>query len=183
MLWNMLNSLPLAKGYQKHLLRLCFKHPSNQMLLAIHANYSLATNNYRFSLCLYEQAHRQLPSSYLTCLCIGCIYCNMASQKGSTQRNQLVLQGMGFLHKYLRLRGKCQESMYNLGRAFHQIGVVHAACHFYRQVLSLEPENNTPQWRVACDLRPEAAFNLSLLYRASGNRPLALHTLRLYCRV
>lgn len=24
-------------------------------------------------------------------------------------------------------------------------GVVHAACHFYRQVLALEPENNDPE--------------------------------------
>ena len=39
------------------------------------------------------------------------------------------------------------------------------------------------QWREACDLRPEAAFNLSLIYIASGNRPLALHILRQYCRV
>ena len=31
---------------------------------------------------------------------------------------------MGFLHKYVRLRGKCQESMYNIGRAFHQLGNV-----------------------------------------------------------
>ena len=28
---------------------------------------------------------------------------------------------------------------------YRSSGVVHAACHFYRQVLSLEPENNTPQ--------------------------------------
>ena len=38
----------------------------------------------------------------------------------------LFQQGMGFLHKYVRLRGKCQESMYNIGRAFHQLGAVTA---------------------------------------------------------
>ena len=111
MLWNMMNALPLAKGYQKHLLRLCFKvthhlhslthslthslsrqHPANQTLLRIHANYSLATNNYRFSLCLYEQCYRQQSSDHLTCLCIACVYFNMASQKGAMNRNQLVLQ-------------------------------------------------------------------------------------------
>ena len=78
----------------------------------------------------------------------------------------MMSQGVAFFHKYLRLRGKCQESMYNLGRAFQQIGmtlsllltlsltlslslslsgVVHAACHFYRQALALEPENNDPK--------------------------------------
>ena len=59
--------------------------------------------------------------------------------------------------------------MYNLGRGFQQIGtpthtltlslthslthththsllgVVHVACHFYRQALALEPENNDPK--------------------------------------
>ena len=36
MLWNMLNSLPLAKGYQKHLLRLCFK-----VIITISVRYCL----------------------------------------------------------------------------------------------------------------------------------------------
>ena len=39
------------------------------------------------------------------------------------------------------------------------------------------------QWARVSDLRSEAAFNLSLIYRASGNNKLALHTLRKYCRI
>jgi general transcription factor 3C polypeptide 3 (transcription factor C subunit 4) len=181
--WNILNALPLTSKYQKYLLRLCFKAPSHLTLLRIHANYSLATSNYKFALCLYDQSYRRLPDDYLTCLCMGSVYFSMASQKWATDRNQLVLQGMGFFHKYLRLRGQCQESMYNLGRAFQQIGVVHAACHFYRQVLLLEPENKDSKWCLASDLRPEAAFNLSLIYTASGNRVLAVQTLSQYCRI
>ena len=31
-------------------------------------------------------------------------------------------QSVSFLHKYLRLRGPCQESYYNIARLFHQLG-------------------------------------------------------------
>ena len=32
------------------------------------------------------------------------------------------LQASAFLYKYTKLRGRCQETLYNLGRAFHQLG-------------------------------------------------------------
>ena len=34
------------------------------------------------------------------------------------------LQAAGFLYKYTKLRGRCQETWYNLGRAFHQLGMI-----------------------------------------------------------
>ncbi len=89
------------------------------------------------------------------------------------------MQALGFLHKYARLRGNCQEVMYNIGRVFHQLGtypatlpqtcvcsdlacewvtppplppgVLHIACHFYKHVLCMEPECQLPQ--VTMDTR------------------------------
>ena len=47
----------------------------------------------------------------------------------------LAHQMVAFLEKYIELRGECQESFYNFGRAFHTIGLVQNAAHFYKRAL------------------------------------------------
>ena len=37
----------------------------------------------------------------------------------------------------MELRGECQESMYNLGRALHQMGLTHLAIHYYQKALTI----------------------------------------------
>lgn len=37
----------------------------------------------------------------------------------------------------MELRGECQESVYNLGRALHQLGLTHLAIHYYQKALTL----------------------------------------------
>lgn len=49
------------------------------------------------------------------------------------------VQGFSFLHRYLDLRGPCQETFYNLGRGLHQLGLLHLAIHYYQKVLELPP--------------------------------------------
>ncbi|MED6292133.1 General transcription factor IIIC, polypeptide 3 [Characodon lateralis] len=107
----------------------------------------------------------------------------MASQKYVAKRHAVLLQGFSFLWRYVELRGECQESMYNLGRALHQMGLTHLAIHYYQKALSL------PAWKLdgipddQVDLRREIAFNLSLLYQASGNMEVARQLIRTYCTV
>ena len=50
-----------------------------------------------------------------------------------------ISQACSFLNTYLHLRGRCQESYYNLGRAMHQLGLLPAALHYYKKALDLEP--------------------------------------------
>ena len=50
-----------------------------------------------------------------------------AMQRQSDNRNYLVVQAMGFMAKYRKLRGPTDESYadeieYNFGRAYHQLG-------------------------------------------------------------
>lgn len=66
----------------------------------------------------------------------------MASQKYVARRHALILQGFSFLWRYVELRGECQESMFNLGRALHQMGLAHLAIHYYQKALSL------PAWKL-----------------------------------
>ncbi|KAL5457215.1 hypothetical protein EMCRGX_G034460 [Ephydatia muelleri] len=181
--WNFFNFLPLDNRTQKFVLRLLFKHPNNSFLMWIHGNYSYISGNYKLALSLYERVYRTDPGNYLLCLCIAVVYLSLASQRRHSvikNTNALVVQAMTFLHKYYTVRGHCQETLYNVGRAFHQLGQVHLACHYYKQVLVCEPQCRNGE---AYDLKCEAAFNLSLIYQSSGNKALAYQVLRQFCTI
>lgn len=79
------------------------------------------------------------------------------------------------MQKYAQARGKGgeQETSYNLGRAFHQLGLIPAAVHYYKQVLTLPPPRLVQRNSELLDLKREAAFNLHLIYLQSDNRHLA----------
>lgn len=64
-------------------------------------------------------------------------------------------QGFSFLWRYVELRGESQESMYNLGRALHQMGLTHLAIHYYQKALelpaktlSVSPANMNPPQKI-----------------------------------
>lgn len=51
--------------------------------------------------------------------------------------NGLVLPGFLLPVALRGAAGVCQESMYNLGRALHQMGLTHLAIHYYQKALTL----------------------------------------------
>ncbi|CAB3989602.1 general transcription factor 3C polypeptide 3-like [Paramuricea clavata] len=107
----------------------------------------------------------------------------MACQKFQYGRNASIMQAFLFLYQYEGLRGKCQETDYNMGRSYHQIGLVNFASHYYHKVLNypMVEENNNEKFWDKNNLHREAAFNLSLIYRASGNNQVARDLLQKYC--
>jgi len=96
---------------------------------------------------------------------------------------------------FLQARKLTQESFYNIGRTLHQLGLEHFAVHYYQRALDCSlpvVSNLTDGYQVAqshpldrstLDLRCEAAFNLSLIYKRSGNVRMANQLLRQYCIV
>ena len=74
-----------------------------------------------------------------------------------------------------------QEVMFNLGRAYQQLGLVHLAVPFYQTVIATaaaaQSESRTEQ-PSAVGYFNEASYNLSLIYRASGSPDLARAVLR-----
>lgn len=82
-------------------------------------------------------ACRQLPQEPLLLLCLGVSQINLALSKRAHDRNTAVLRGFGALHAYARLRGMDIESCYNLGRAAHQLGLLHIAIAYYERILHL----------------------------------------------
>ncbi|KAL1418248.1 hypothetical protein MTO96_026128 [Rhipicephalus appendiculatus] len=104
------------------------------------------------------------------------------SQKFPEKYYWLATQGMAFLIRYLRARGSdCQEALFNVGRALHELGFLHIAFNLYQRALAAAPAvQEVPE---VFDLRREIAFNLSLLYKLGGNNEMADWCINHYCVV
>ncbi|XP_038132374.1 general transcription factor 3C polypeptide 3 isoform X2 [Cyprinodon tularosa] len=184
--WNIFHQLTLSSEHQRHhryCLRLLLKHPDNPALCVLCGHNAAVCGSFKHALGQYVQALKNQPENPLHSLYVGLTFFHMASQKYVARRHALILQGFSFLWRYVELRGECQESMFNLGRALHQMGLAHLAIHYYQKALSL------PAWKLdgiaddQVDLRREIAFNLSLIYQNSGNLEMARQILRAHCTV
>uniref|UniRef100_A0A3Q2TMP9 General transcription factor IIIC, polypeptide 3 n=1 Tax=Fundulus heteroclitus TaxID=8078 RepID=A0A3Q2TMP9_FUNHE len=184
--WNVFNQVTISSQHQRHhrfCLRQLLKHPDNHALCVLSGHNAMVSGSFKHALGQYAQALRTHPENPLHHLYVGLTYFHMAAQKYVAKRHALILQGFTFLWRYVELRGLCQESMYNLGRALHQMGLTHLAIHYYQKALS------TPAWKLEgipddqADLRREIAFNLSLIYQASGNTEVARQLIRTHCTV
>uniref|UniRef100_A0AAR2LX04 General transcription factor IIIC, polypeptide 3 n=1 Tax=Pygocentrus nattereri TaxID=42514 RepID=A0AAR2LX04_PYGNA len=186
-LWNVFNQVTLQSQDVRHhrfCLRLMLKNPENHALCLLNGHTSLVSGTFKHALAgQYMQAFRNQPCNPLHSLCVGLTFFHMASQKFVMKRHPLVLQGFSFLWRYVELRGHCQESLYNLGRALHQLGLTHLAIHYYQKALSFPPLKLEGIEDDQVDLRREIAYNLSLLYQASGNKEMARYYIYTYCTV
>ncbi|KAM9454601.1 general transcription factor 3C polypeptide 3 [Clarias gariepinus] len=183
-LWNIFSQVTMHSQDGRHhrfCLRLMLKNPENHALCLLNGHTSLVSGTFKHALGQYMQAFRNQPCHPLHCLCVGLTFFHMASQKFVTKRHPLVLQGFSFLWRYAEFRGHCQESLYNLGRALHQLSLTHLAIHYYQKALSMPPLRLEGIEDDHIDLRREIAYNLSLIYQASGNIEMARYYIHTYC--
>lgn len=141
----------------------------------------------------YLEAYKLLPGSPLINLCVGSALINLAFDIRLQNKHQCVAQGLAFLLNNLRLCDNSQESLYNLARAFHHVGLVSLAASYYEKVLATHPKDypipKLPYENLGlenqnagyCNLRREAAYNLHLIYKTSGAFDLARQVLRDHC--
>jgi len=192
-LWNIMARITAKTGdtrHQRYILRLLIKNP-DELPLVLYSGHNAATSgSYRFAVGEYVRAFRQIPHDPLVTLCLGLQYVQLACQRFPRSRHSCVVQGIIFLFQYLGLRGECQEAFYNIGRAFHQLGLLQFAIHYYNKALEFplhESSKNdgqaTAKFSEKHDLHRETAFNLSLIYRASGNELMARELLMTHCWV
>ncbi|XP_027190594.1 uncharacterized protein [Cicer arietinum] len=157
---------------------------------------------HQFTLCSHHQdaarkyleAYKLLPENPLVNLCVGTALINLALGFRLQNKHQCVGQGLAFLCNNLRICQNSQESLYNIARAYHHVGLVTLAAKYYEKVIAIRErdcpipklpnenidviENHKPGY---CDLRREAAYNLHLIYKRSGARDLARQVLKDYC--
>ena len=185
--WNLLNIIIQKAQDSRHnrfIMRLLGREDVFSYLNILHANNCLVSGTYKYALNDYISLFKVAPSSLLALL-ISVTLLQMGCQKLSAKKNQLVIQALAFLKKYCELRGEDgkQESYYNMGRAFHQIGLLPAAVHFYKLVLDEDPGDLVKKNSSLLDLKQEAAFNLHLVYLQSENYLLARMYLENYIAV
>ncbi|XP_014340256.1 general transcription factor 3C polypeptide 3 isoform X2 [Latimeria chalumnae] len=180
-LWNIFNQITLQSQDVRHhrfCLRLMLKHPENHALCILNGHNALVSGSFKHALGQYVQAFRVNPNEPLHSLCIGLTFFHMASQKYVLKRHALLVQGFSFLNRYLELRGPCQETFYNIGRGFHQLGLGHFAIHYYQKALEfLPPKLETTMkmctfstWALERELigSPQAGRNPKIAERGSS---------------
>ncbi|EFN89464.1 General transcription factor 3C polypeptide 3 [Harpegnathos saltator] len=185
--WNLLNIIIQKAEDLRHnrfIMRLLGRDVVFSYLHIMHANNCLVSGTYKYALNAYISLFKVAPSALLALL-IGVTQLQMACQKVPAKKNQLLIQALAFFKKYMQLRGDegQQESYYNMARAFHQIGLLPTAIHFYKLVLEEDPGDLVKQNANLLDLRKEAAFNLHLIYLQSENYLLARMYLENYITV
>merc|ERR1712013_112835 len=190
-IWNLFAQIVnkmLDKRHHRFTLRLLFKRPKLIPLIIQNGNNSHLSGTYKYAIGEFSRAFREWPQYPLNSLLLGVSYLHLSCQKFHKTRHTSILHGLIFIFQYFSLRGENQEACYNVGRAFHQIGLVHFAVHYYNKALSFPLHNEEGQigdnkcgYHPFVDLHREAAFNLSLIYKASGNMDLARKMLHNYC--
>ncbi|XP_029127156.1 general transcription factor 3C polypeptide 3 isoform X2 [Cajanus cajan] len=142
----------------------------------------------------YLEAYKLLPENPLVNLCVGTALINLALGFRLQNKHQCAVQGLAFLYNNLRICENSQESLYNIARAYHHVGLLTLAALYYEKVIAIcqrdypipklpneNPdvvENLKPGY---CDLRREAAYNLHLIYKRSGALDLARQVLKDHC--
>ncbi|KAK9844168.1 hypothetical protein WJX81_006772 [Elliptochloris bilobata] len=192
-IWNLHTRAMAAQGVTarmpvKLLGQLRERHPTSvpvRMLLG-HASAGTGT-----AACArqYMAAQRLAGAEPLPLLCLGVAQLTVALSKKVPDRDRAVLTAFALLQEYSARRRNPQEAAYNLGRAAHQLGLLHLAVPFYERALDAPPPDPAPGSGSAADaatqaqaqalcLKREAAHNLALLYRATGAPALARQVMR-----
>ncbi|XP_035789013.1 general transcription factor 3C polypeptide 3-like [Anopheles albimanus] len=186
-LWNVFNLVVFISGdvrYNRYLSRLFDRAPN----IGVHpksliANYHLTSCTYKYALNQYNQIY-QSTNDPLYAMLVAVTLTQIACQKFTSKKQTLVAQANIFMDRYGqgRMEEVRHEVYYNFGRMYHQLGMLHLAVDYYKRVLSFDSAV-IRQCPKHLDLKAETAYNLSCIYRDSGNIELARKYLYEYIQV
>lgn len=159
-----------AKKQAKFIFRIAAKYPDNIALNLLDTNVFNDTYNYQLIFSRYTELLSKFEDKSQLYFMLGVIVLRLCTFKVGADRHSLALQGIGFLMKYKEHRGvqNEHECYFNIARAYHQVGMVAKALHYYKLVLETKP------FCEECCLKSAAAYNLHLIYMDSGNIDVAL---------
>lgn len=175
--WNLFNIVLQFTDdtrYSKFLLRFFRRSQPNDIMPAIiRSNYFLSSGSYKYAINDYAFIYKKTKAP-LVALLIGVTYAHMALQKFMDKRHNLIAQAIAFATKYKESREDeaRHEVHYNLGRFYHQFGINNMAVFHYKEVLQYDNELIRDNADLL-DLKRQAAYNLHLIYKTSGNIMLA----------
>lgn len=175
-LWNIFNQIIQSADdirYIRFVSRTFSKYDVPQYVNVIQGNNYLTSGSYKYAMNDYIALYKDIKDPILPLL-IGVTLTNIACQKYSAKKHSVITQVIAYMEEYRKLREPeaSQEVYYNFGRMYHQLGLVSLALDNYQKALQAENEwtRKYPQY---LSLKAEIAYNIHLIYKASGNHDLA----------
>ncbi|KAK9467184.1 hypothetical protein V1512DRAFT_262142 [Lipomyces arxii] len=158
----------------------------NPILLTLYGQILAASRSHVPSLSYYMRAFEIAPTDPMILFSIALAHLHRAMQRQTNNRHLQVVQGLSYLVDYCRARSKLykdlptcwveeQETNYNMGRAFHMLGLPSLAVQYYERGLAVvvPDDARSAELENMYGLRREIAYNLQLMYMMSGNAKLA----------
>ena len=111
-------------------------------------------------------------------LSLALAYLHYALKRQADNRHHIIMQGVAFLIEYYDSRqvmssaSEKQEAEFNVGHAYHLLGLTHLAIPYYERCLGLSPAVAVQNEKTNAqeeDFAQEAAFALSGFWASSGN--------------
>lgn len=186
--WNLLShsmsNIYKDMRHSKFCLRQFLKNPDILPLAIFNGHNALMSGSYKHALGEYMSVYREQPNDPFMAFCIALTFLSLSCQRYVSSKYLCLFQMIAFLHTYLELRGTCGETMYNIGRVFHQMNMLDKAVIFYKKALAISHKDKIEQSDGLTDLddifdvRREAAFNLALIYKNSQSFGLAYQVIK-----
>ncbi|RUS74820.1 hypothetical protein EGW08_017410, partial [Elysia chlorotica] len=181
--WNLYNYiLTRMKGAGVDLrftVRALMKNPNSIPLSILNGNERLISSTYTQAVAEYMDVFKKMPDNDMVILCSAISLLHIASNAHVVRKNNLILQITSLLNVYREMRGECQETYYNIGRAWNQMNIQFAAVHYYKKALEFPAA--VIDDKGTFDLRREIAYNLSRIYMRSNNYDYARYYIERYC--
>ncbi len=114
----------------------------------------------------FEAALKNHPTDPVAALSLASCLLNLA-QAGDAGDEEM-RKGFGLIFE-LASSAPCW-TMFNVGRAYHHVGMLAEAALFYKECIATCTEEDS--------ISRDAAFNLHLIFKASGNKEAALQVLK-----
>jgi hypothetical protein len=132
------------------------------------------------SIGLYVAALMDDPEDPLPSLLLVTAYLTVTISRRTVHRQKPFLSALSFLQRYADCRGDGHwaEICYNYGRFFHGLSLIPFAIPCYERAIELSLQLSHDQ--MFYSVINEAAFNLSLIYRQSGQHDLERYYLLKY---
>lgn len=150
-------------------------------LLMLYGHILLTSTSYTYALNYFLRAAALDPTNPMINLSTGIAYIHYAMKRQADNRQFIITQGLHYIHEYYGLRRTSLEvterleAHYNVGRAYHLLGLFHLAAEYYARVLA-EAEG-WRRWREANDEKAgelrefvvESAMNLRTYSLVNGD--------------
>jgi len=165
--------------HKRFCMRIWKSRPDNINILMMNGHIALLNGRYRHALAIFLLVYRLRSNYRYDSFYIGLCYLHLMMQNHTLDKCSLFAQMLAFFDDYIQKIGKCQESYYNLGRVYHQLGFHRHAVELYTVALYTPLKIHDKRY----DLTPEIAFNLSQIYRKSGDHGRANQLLSKFCTI